>query len=117
MAAVRGNLTPLAPWGAPPPAFVGGLLVSCIMPTADRRRFTERAIRYFDRQDYRNRELVIVDDGQSPIGDLVGGHPRVHYIRLDQRMRVGTKRNLACLQARGEVIAHWDDDDWYGPQR
>src|SRR5262249_60747130 len=29
----------------------------------------------------------------------------------------GAKRNLACAQAQGEIIAHWDDDDWYAPSR
>jgi hypothetical protein len=32
-------------------------------------------------------------------------------------MTVGAKRNLACEQARGELIAHWDDDDWHAPHR
>ena len=27
------------------------------------------------------------------------------------------KRNFACQQARGEVIVHWDDDDWSAPWR
>ena len=30
---------------------------------------------------------------------------------------VGQKRNFACSRARGEVIAHWDDDDWSEPGR
>jgi glycosyltransferase involved in cell wall biosynthesis len=33
------------------------------------------------------------------------------------RASIGAKRNLACRQARGQVIAHWDDDDWYAPDR
>jgi predicted O-methyltransferase YrrM len=30
---------------------------------------------------------------------------------------VGAKRNLACEHARGQVIVHWDDDDWHAPNR
>ncbi|MFC7737918.1 glycosyltransferase [Roseomonas sp. GCM10028921] len=114
-----------APFPAPPaaapalssPLVAGAPLVSCIMPTADRPRFAERAIRYFQRQDWPNRELVIVDDGERPIAELAEGRERVRYIRLDGRSRVGVKRNLACEQARGDIIAHWDDDDWYAPGR
>jgi len=37
-------------------------LISCIMPTRDRRAFALQAVRYFLRQDYPQVELIIVDD-------------------------------------------------------
>ncbi|NTU86173.1 MAG: glycosyltransferase family 2 protein, partial [Chloroflexales bacterium] len=92
-------------------------LVSCIMPTADRRAFVPQAIAYFQRQDYPRRELLIVDDGDDPVADLVPDDPRVRYYRLARRMTVGAKRNYACRQALGPIIAHWDDDDWHAPHR
>ena len=92
-------------------------LVSCIMPTADRRSLVPQAIRHFLRQDYPNRELIIVDDGLDNIADLVPDDERIHYTRLAQRLSMGAKHNLACELARGEVIAHWDDDDWIAPWR
>jgi glycosyltransferase involved in cell wall biosynthesis len=92
-------------------------LVSCIMPTKDRRPFARRAIELFQRQDYPNRELVIVDDGKDRIADLVGGDDRIRYVPLDRRLTLGAKRNLACQHARGSLIAHWDDDDWHAPRR
>jgi glycosyltransferase involved in cell wall biosynthesis len=92
-----------------------GPLVTCIMPTYDRRLFVPQAIRYFLRQEYPRRELIVVDDGADAVQDLVPADPRVTYIRLDRRMSLGAKRNLAVEQARGEIIAHWDDDDWYHP--
>ena len=42
---------------------------------------------------------------------------RIVYLRRDQRSSVGVKRNLACEHAEGELIAHFDDDDWYAPNR
>ena len=92
-------------------------LVSCIMPTGGRRAFVRRALACFARQDYDRRELVIVDDGGSPIADLVATDPRVRYLRLDKTLPLGEKRNRACELARGDLIAHWDDDDWYAPHR
>lgn len=91
-------------------------LVSCIMPTFQRRRYVAQAVQSFLQQDYPNRELLVVDDGTDAIGDLVQGQPNVHYLRVP-RMSIGAKRNLACRHARGEIIAHWDDDDWYSPDR
>jgi glycosyltransferase involved in cell wall biosynthesis len=92
-------------------------LVSCIMPTYNRRAFVALALRGFLSQEYPNKELLIVDDGTDPVRDLVEGMPSVHYLRLTRRGSIGGKRNLACREARGEIIAHWDDDDWYGPER
>ena len=30
---------------------------------------------------------------------------------------IGAKRNAMCAAAAGELIAHWDDDDWHAPHR
>ena len=92
-------------------------LVTCIMPTAGRRRFARQAIAYFQRQDYNDRELLIVDDGDEPVADLLPDDRRVRYHRLPSGQSLGAKRNIACAQAQGEVILHWDDDDWMSPRR
>jgi hypothetical protein len=92
-------------------------LVSCIMPTADRRAFVARAVEYFLRQTYEPRELLVFDDGDDAVADLIPADERVRYVRLKERLTVGAKRNLACEQARGQIIAHWDDDDWHAPRR
>jgi glycosyltransferase involved in cell wall biosynthesis len=92
-------------------------LLSCIMPTYNRRRFIPLALERFREQSYPNRELIVIDDGSDPIGDLVRDEPAVRYIRLPRRTSIGGKRNLACAEARGELVAHWDDDDWYAPDR
>lgn len=92
-------------------------LVSCIMPTCNRRRFVPMAIELFKRQDYEPRELVIVDDGSDSIADLVPDDNRIRYVRLDRKTGIGIKRNVAVEHARGEIIIHWDDDDWYASDR
>ena len=91
-------------------------LVSCIMPTRDRRAFVPAALDYFRRQDYPNRELVIVDDGRDAVADLVPQDPAFRYLRTTVAS-VGEKRNAAVRAARGTYIAHWDDDDWYSAGR
>jgi glycosyltransferase involved in cell wall biosynthesis len=92
-------------------------LVTCIMPTRDRPEFVRWAVEYFLRQDYPARELVVIDDGSEAIDHLLPPDPRLRYIRLAERLTIGAKRNLACQQARGDIIAHWDDDDWQSPAR
>lgn len=92
-------------------------LVSCIMPTANRRRFIPEAIRIFLAQDYPAKELIVLDDGEDSVKDLIPTHREIRYVRLGCRQSIGAKRNLGCTVARGDIIAHWDDDDWYAPWR
>src|SRR5262245_31513629 len=93
-------------------------LVSCIMPTRDRRGLVPQAVACFLAQDYPHRELVVVDDGAAPIADLLPCDPRVRYFAVSgPPASTGAKRNLACGWAKGELVAHWDDDDWCAPWR
>lgn len=95
---------------------MSGPLVSCLMPTWNRREFVGAAIDCFLRQTYEPRELVIVDDGK-PVEDLVSADPRIRYFRLAKKMVTGPKRNRCCELARGEILCHFDDDDWSADDR
>ena len=92
-------------------------LVSCVMPTRDRRRFVRQAIWYFLRQDYPARELLVVDDGRDAVADLIPRDERIRYLRLDAPAPLAAKLNRGCMQSRGDLIAHWEDDDWMSPGR
>lgn len=94
-----------------------GPLVSCTMITLDRVDFVHQALAHFDAQHYPHRELVVVDDGNRSVEMLCHGRENVRYIGLGRPLPLGAKRNLACAEARGEWIAHWDDDDWHAPWR
>ncbi|WP_082036087.1 glycosyltransferase family 2 protein [Pedobacter lusitanus] len=92
-------------------------LVSCIMPTANRQKFIPFAIDYFLKQDYPNAELVIIDDGIESIAPLIPiDNPKIRYFYSEPIGTIGIKRNYACDKAQGEIIMHWDDDDWYAPE-
>jgi glycosyltransferase involved in cell wall biosynthesis len=91
-------------------------LVSCIMPTGDRRLFVAQAMQYFRRQDYARLELIVVDNGAEPIADVLSD-PRVSYLRTNPAATIGEKRNLACEHAQGQFVVHWDDDDWQASAR
>jgi GT2 family glycosyltransferase len=86
------------------------------MPTAGRRRWVPQAVGYFLRQDYPNRELVILDD-DGAARDLIPNHPRIRYKQLRGTHTLGAKRNLCVAESRGDLILHWDDDDWFAPRR
>ena len=87
--------------------------VSCIMPTANRPNFIPIAVGHFLNQDYRNAELVIIDDGKESVAHMLPDHHRIKYFYTEPLGSIGKKRNYACEKSRGEIIMHWDDDDYY----
>jgi glycosyltransferase involved in cell wall biosynthesis len=92
-------------------------LVSCILPTANRPNLLIKAICLFNKQTYKNVELVILDDGASKFTSLVLP-PNIHYnIEATGGRSLGEKHNRLVELARGEYIVHWADDDWYAPWR
>lgn len=93
--------------------------VSVITPTKDRRHFIPHLLEVYRALDWPEdqRELIVLDDGRDPVRDLLQGEPGVTYERLDIRQPIGTKRNLLCEMAKGDVIVHIDDDDYHPPGR
>jgi O-antigen biosynthesis protein len=91
-------------------------MVTCLCITRNRREWLPRAIECFRSQSYANRELLIVADG-ADVSDLVPSDPAIRLVCVGARLSIGDKRNYACALARGEIIAHWDDDDFSAPGR
>jgi glycosyltransferase involved in cell wall biosynthesis len=75
-----------------------------------------KAIQCFQQQTYRRAELLILACGED-VRDLVPADDRIRLIHLAEQRNIGEKRNFGCSQAIGEVVCHWDDDDWSGPGR
>jgi len=90
--------------------------VSIIIPTYERPQFLAKSLELISRQDYPNLEVIIVDDSkESFAGEFVVQN--VKYIHLQNRITIGEKRNLAVTYATGEIIVHWDDDDFFREHR
>lgn len=90
-------------------------LVTCIMPTANREKYIPFALDYFLQQNYPHKELVIIDDGIRSVQQLISDDPQIHYYYTQPLGTIGLKRNYAIDRAQGEIIMHWDDDDWRAP--
>jgi glycosyltransferase involved in cell wall biosynthesis len=106
------------------PVSEGGPLVSCLMVTHDRLVLAKRAIRCFANQTYRNRELVIVTDGQQRLRRSIEryaaeiGLDRVRVVPVDEPgLSLGALRNISLSAASGDVVCQWDDDDCFHPDR
>jgi hypothetical protein len=83
------------------------------MPTRGRNVWAANAIFAFLNQTYSYRELLILDDRRDPsfVTSPAGYFNSVSYIQSDSRS-IAEKRNLLCNLASGDLVCHWDDDDW-----
>lgn len=106
---------------SPAPFDDEGPRISCLMVTANRARLAERSVDCFLAQTWPNRELVIVDDGEEDYAPLLARVPaeRLIHHRLPKNpaTTLGELRNLSLDIARGALMSHWDDDDWFHPER
>lgn len=85
-------------------------MVSVIVTTYNRRRFLREAILSVLKQDYRDRELIVVDDGSTD-----GSHKEIEDLPVayiwKENGGISSSRNKGIEMARGEYIAFLDVDD------
>lgn len=90
--------------------------VSIITPTWNREEFLPFAYHSFCAQQDVSIEWIVIDDSNKPSAFISTlNDPRVTYLHLSSRKTIGEKRNIAIELSRGEIIAHFDDDEIYGP--
>ena len=93
------------------------MLVSVVTPTYGRAHLLPHVHRCFARQTWPDREWLVLDDSPQPSPFMLTlDDPRVRYHHRPDRLPLGSKRNWLAAQARGELIAHFDDDDHYTPE-
>lgn len=100
--------------------------VSVLTPTRNRAKFIQLMIRNWRVIDYpyTKREWIIVDDSNpgeelnwsmfkkecEHQGVIVNN---IRYFRINKVLNLGEKRNFLARLARGEILVHFDDDDYY----
>lgn len=95
-------------------------LVSVIVPTYNRARLLEQAIRSVQRQTYTHLEIIIVDDASTDdTAALVrnSNDARIRHVRHHCNRGGAAARNTGIRSARGEYIAFLDDDDQWEPEK
>ncbi len=94
--------------------------VSVIIPTYNRARAADRAVRSVLHQSYQDLEIIVVDDGstddtQKVIEEL--DDQRLRYIRHERNRGGSAARNTGIEAAHGHYIAFLDSDDEWLPQK
>lgn len=67
----------------------------------------------FNRQTYKNKELLVVDGSLDGLPSLARTTARVVHL---PGANVPTLRNLALQEADGEFVTWMDDDNWHSPE-
>jgi glycosyltransferase involved in cell wall biosynthesis/2-polyprenyl-3-methyl-5-hydroxy-6-metoxy-1,4-benzoquinol methylase len=69
----------------------------------------------YDRQQWSNRELVVVDSSPEPW--KAPDREDIRVVSVAEVRGVAAKRSLALQEARGDIITWFDDDDWQHPNK
>lgn len=93
-------------------------LVSIYIPTYNRLGLLKRAVRSALQQNYKNIEIIVIDDGSKDgttdyITQLSREDSRIKLIEKKGRRGAPASRNQAIRYAKGHFITGLDDDDYF----
>jgi len=92
------------------------ILVSAIMPTRGRQAWAHQALECFLAQTYPEKELIILDDDEERSFPEPRRYSNVRYF-WESSKPIPCKRNRAIELSSGDIIMHFDSDDWSSPER
>jgi len=92
--------------------------VSVIIPTYNRGWILKEAIDSVLTQDYKNFELIVVDDGSTDnTSEILASYGNDIRVLFQENKGVSAARNRGVAEASGQFIAFLDSDDLWLPQK
>ena len=90
--------------------------ITVIIPTYNRKKLVNKAIKSVLNQTYSNIEIIVIDDcstdnSENEIKKIKD--TRIRYIKLRKRKGANYARNRGILKASGEFISFLDSFRWY----
>ncbi len=97
-------------------------LVTVITPAYNAERHIRYAIESVINQDYKNWEMLIVDDcskdnTKQVVQDYSKEDNRIKLISIEKNGGVANARNIALRRAKGKYVAFLDSDDLWKPNK
>ena len=94
-------------------------LVSVIVPVYNVRNYMKESIQSLINQDYKNLEIILVDDGSTDdsgkmCDEFASGDPRIRVIHQENKGLSGA-RNTGISEMKGEMVTFLDPDDAFHP--
>lgn len=92
-------------------------LVSIIIPIYNSKRYLHKCIGSLIRQDYKNFEVILVDNGSTDnSGEICNAYAlsdnRIKVTRTQSNNGPGAARNIGIENSRGDLICFIDSDDF-----
>ncbi|QPN61041.1 glycosyltransferase [Synechococcus sp. CBW1002] len=90
--------------------------ISVIVPTRHRAHSLPQLLMLYDRQSWSNKEILVLDDSDNPdsaFRDKTEHRSDAFYWHTSRRLSIGEKRNLLASRSNGDIIAHFDEDNYY----
>jgi glycosyltransferase involved in cell wall biosynthesis len=75
----------------------------------------ERVMGNFTRQNVPEKELIVILNKNNMNLESLAAKPYIRVFQLDEKKTLGECLNFGFAQARYEVVAKFDDDDYYSP--
>ena len=92
--------------------------VSVIIPTYNRPDRLRTALASVLAQEYRDFQIIVVNDGATPVEPVIAafnGDGRITLINHDRNRGLAASRNTGLRQATGTYVCYLDDDDRFLP--
>lgn len=91
-------------------------MVSIIVPVHNVEKYLEKCINSLLAQSYKNIEILLIDDGSTDLSgkicdDFCRSNDQVKVFHTENE-GVSHARNIGIKEARGELLAFVDSDDW-----
>ena len=96
------------------------VLFSIILPTYNRSNLIKKAIQSVINQNYKNWELLIIDNFSKDNTEEIVKHysdKRIIFNKFNNDGIIARSRNYGIKLAKGDYIAFLDSDDWWYPQK
>lgn len=91
---------------------MNNILITVIIPTADREQLLHRAVDSVLKQSVSPSKIIVVDNGVNEV-NIQFDDPRVVIVRTAPRIGPGRSRNIGARSSDTDYIAFLDDDDWW----
>lgn len=91
-----------------------------VIACTNRRSYIHNLFHNFLRQTHSVKEMIVVVNHNAiplaPYRKKAARHPNIHIFRLPEHFTLGACLNFAARKAKHDIIAKFDDDDYYAPR-